>query len=128
MIQLIELNTYLVFCSPHPRTSRTEREESVLVTRRRAKVSRGVWCKAHFLRRGVWCKAHFLTDQTNTILSWTSCASEKHAIYVDKPACLIIRLFYGFLSKLLYHICPFVKSYFLKQTNGETMTLSNKDL
>ena len=60
-------DTYLVFCSPHPRTSKTDKEASLCVTRLRAKVKTGTRSEA------------FLAHQTNTMLTCLSFTSEINA-------------------------------------------------
>ena len=59
--------TYLVFCSPHPRTSKTDKEASFCVTRLRAKVKTGTRSEA------------FLAHHTNTMLTCLSFTSEINA-------------------------------------------------
>ena len=59
--------TYLVFCSPHPRTSKTDKEASLCVTRLRANVKTGTRSEA------------FLAHHTNTMLTCLSFTSEINA-------------------------------------------------
>ena len=58
---------YLVFCSPHPRTSKTDKEASLCVTRLRDNVKTGTRSEA------------FLAHQTNTMLTCLSFTSEINA-------------------------------------------------
>ena len=60
-------DTYLVFCSPHPRTSKTDKEASLCVTRLRDKVKTGTRSEA------------FLAHHTNTMLTCLSFTSEINA-------------------------------------------------
>ena len=58
---------YLVFCSPHPRTSKTDKEASLCVPRLRANVSTGTRSEA------------FLAHHTITMLTCLSFTSEINA-------------------------------------------------
>ena len=84
---------HLVFFSPHPRTSKTDREVSVLVTRRRVNVKTEVeecnpgfkevgnpGFKANIKREVGVCKPDFPTYHSSTILACPSCASAKMQI------------------------------------------------